>query len=242
MKRTFLALSLCLLSVVSWGVTLPNYDPMQKHVTDTANYLQKSEAVELNRKLTNFEATSSTQIAVVTINSLEGLEPVDYAQQLFKQWGIGQKDKNNGILLLVAKQDNKIRIHVGYGLEGALPDITAKQIITKDIRPLFNNKKYAESFNAGTDSIMKACAGEYAGVPKNEGLSTPIKAGIGIVLLLLLIVIIYSITHPESDMGLMVWAVCDTVSDIASSSGGGGSSDSGSGFGGGDSGGGGADG
>lgn len=242
MKRFALAVCLFVITGIGFGAIIPDYDRMQKHVTDTAGYLTKEQASILNQKMAQFETTSSTQVALVTVETLDGLEPVNYAQQLFKKWGIGQKDKNNGVLLLVAKKENKIRIHVGYGLEGVLPDITAKQIISKQIRPLFNDKKYYEAFDIGTGSIMKVCAGEYAGVAKSDELSTTAKTAIVIFVIIMLIILIYSATHPESDIGLLVWGICDIVTSNSSGGGDGGGGDGGSSFGGGDSGGGGADG
>ena len=102
-------------------------------VTDMAGLLSPEEKQALERKLVAIDDSSSNQIAVVILPTLEGNPIEEYATKLFRQWGIGNKKTNNGILLLIAVQDKKIRIEVGYGLEGAIPDITSINIIAQII-------------------------------------------------------------------------------------------------------------
>src|SRR5690606_388276 len=103
----------------------------------------------------------STQIAVVILKSVGDYEIADYGVQLGRKWGIGSKDKNNGILVLVALGDRKITIQTGYGAEGALPDVITKEIIENDIKPYFKTGSYYEGLDAGTTSLMKYMKGEY---------------------------------------------------------------------------------
>ena len=84
-----------------------------------------------------------------------------YANKLFREWGIGNKKTRNVVLLLIAIQDKKIRIEVGYGLEGAIPDITANNIINNDIKPAFRQQAYYQGIDNATDNIAKAAIGEY---------------------------------------------------------------------------------
>jgi len=122
---------------------------------------------------------------VVIISSLDGYPKEEYATKLFREWGIGNKKTNNGVLLLIAVQDRQIRIEVGYGLEGAIPDITALNIIDNDIKPAFKAGNYYEGIDQATDNIAKAAVGEYKvkKAKKSKG-----KGGGGLFLVILIII------------------------------------------------------
>jgi uncharacterized protein len=130
-------------------------------VNDFANILTSEQEHALEQKLVAYDDSTSTQIAVVTIETLQDYPIEDVALQILRQWGVGGKEKDNGAVILVALKDRKIRIETGYGLEGAVPDITARQIIENDIAPNFRNENYYRAFDEATTSIMKAAAGEY---------------------------------------------------------------------------------
>ena len=130
-------------------------------VTDVAGVLTPEQKQALEKKLVAIDDSSSNQIAVVIIPTLDGYPKEEYATKLFRDWGIGNKKTNNGVLLLVAINDRQIRIEVGYGLEGAIPDITALNIIDNDIKPAFKAGNYYEGINKATDNIAKAAVGEY---------------------------------------------------------------------------------
>ena len=130
-------------------------------VTDLAGVLSPEQKQALENKLVAIDDASSNQIAVVILPTLDGNPIEEYATKLFRTWGIGNKKTNNGILLLIAIQDKKIRIEVGYGLEGAIPDITANSIIDHDIKPAFRQQAYYEGIDKATDDIAKAAVGEY---------------------------------------------------------------------------------
>jgi len=130
-------------------------------VTDVAGVLTPEQKQALENKLVAIDDSSSNQIAVVIIPSLDGYPKEEYANKLFRDWGIGNKKTNNGVLLLIAINDRQIRIEVGYGLEGAIPDITALNIIDNDIKPAFKAGNYYEGINQATDNIAKAAVGEY---------------------------------------------------------------------------------
>lgn len=155
-------------------------------VTDNAGILSPEQKAALEQKLVAFDDSTSNQIAVVIIPTLDGYPIEDYATKLFRDWGIGNKKTNNGILLLIAAQDKKIRIEVGYGLEGAIPDITAINIIDNDLKPAFRSGNYYEGIDQATNDILKAAAGEYKEkrVKKSKG-----KGNSGGVFLIILIVI-----------------------------------------------------
>jgi uncharacterized protein len=146
-------------SVIAQNV-LPRPNP-PKLVTDQAGVLTPEQLQTLEAKLVAIDDSSSNQIAVVILSSLEGQPKEEYATKLFREWGIGNKKTNNGVLLLVAIQDRQIRIEVGYGLEGAIPDITALSIIDNDIKPAFKAGAYYEGLDKATDNLAKAAVGEY---------------------------------------------------------------------------------
>lgn len=146
-------------SVIAQNV-LPRPNP-PKLVTDQAGVLTPEQLQALEAKLVAIDDSSSNQIAVVILSSLEGQPKEEYATKLFREWGIGNKKTNNGVLLLVAIQDRQIRIEVGYGLEGAIPDITALSIIDNDIKPAFKAGAYYEGLDKATDNLAKAAVGEY---------------------------------------------------------------------------------
>ncbi len=163
-------------------------------VVDEAGLFDANQKETLNRKLANHEANTSNQIVVVTIKSLDGYDISDYGYQLGRHWGIGQKDKNNGVLLIVAPNERKVRIEVGYGLEGALPDVTSKTIIQNDILPLFKKGSYYDGVNSGIDKIILAVKGEYT-----PARSTNESSSIGFILFPILFIAIIFINAMPKD-------------------------------------------
>jgi uncharacterized protein len=152
-----------------------------------AGVLSPTEKQFLENKLVSVDDSSSNQIAVVILPTLDGYPIEEYATKLFRTWGIGNKKTNNGVLLLIAINDRKVRIEVGYGLEGAIPDITANNIINNDIKPAFKQGAYFEGINTATDNIEKAAVGEYKVARQKKGKE---KGGSIFLFLVILIVII----------------------------------------------------
>ncbi len=149
---------------------MPRPNP-PKLVTDQAGVLTPEQLQALEAKLVAIDDSTSNQIAVVILSSLEGQPKEEYATKLFREWGIGNKKTNNGVLVLVAIQDRQIRIEVGYGLEGAIPDITALSIIDNDIKPAFKAGAYYEGLDKATDNLAKAAVGEYKEARKKRSKS-----------------------------------------------------------------------
>ena len=133
----------------------------QTLVNDFAGILTADQKQALENKLVLFNDSTSTQIAVVIIPTLGDYEISDYNVQLGRAWGVGGKEFNNGVVLLVAQKEHKLNIATGYGLEGALPDITCKHIIDEEIVPNFKGNDYYRGIDQGTDAIIKATKGEY---------------------------------------------------------------------------------
>lgn len=134
-------------------------------ITDLANVIDAGTEADLDRRLDQLEQKTSHEIAVVTVPSLDGAPVEDYAVRLFKDWGIGQAKRDNGVLVLVAPNEREMRIEVGYGLEGVLPDGLAGEVIQRNFIPHFRNNDY----NAGIrDGVMRV-----ADVVEKEQVLTP---------------------------------------------------------------------
>ena len=167
-------------------------------VNDVAGILSPSEKAALENKLVAVDDSSSNQIAVVIIPTLDGYPIEEYATKLFRDWGIGNKKTNNGILLLIATNDKKVRIEVGYGLEGAIPDIIASNIINNDIKPAFRAGAYFEGIDKATDDIAKAAIGEYKNARTKRTKDT---GGSGVLLFIIIAIIIISIVGRSGGNG-----------------------------------------
>jgi uncharacterized protein len=159
-------------------------------VTDVAGVLTPEQKQALENKLVAIDDSSSNQIAVVIIPSLDGYPKEEYANKLLREWGIGSK-KNNGVLLLISINDRQIWIEVGYGLEGAIPDITALNIIDNDIKPAFKAGNYYEGIDQATDNIAKAAVGEYK-VAKVKKSKSKGSGGLFLIILIIIFVILRS--------------------------------------------------
>jgi uncharacterized protein len=187
MKRLSLLVFLCLFvsSTTLWAQDIPAQSNPTRLVNDYTQTLTSDQAGVLEKKLVAFDDSTSTQIAVVIINGLDGYDISDYALKLGRKWGIGGKENNNGVVLLIAVQDRKINISTGYGVEGALPDITAKHIIDEVIKPNFKGKDYYRGIDEGTNAIIKAVKGEYKIAKKKR------KGSDGGIALVLIVVTIF---------------------------------------------------
>lgn len=130
-------------------------------VNDFAHALTPDQAASLESKLVAYDDSSSVQIAVVTVETTGDYAIEDYALKILRTWGIGNKKTNNGLVILAAIQDHKVFIATGYGLEGSVPDITAKEIVENEIIPNFKEKNYYRGFDLAADEIIKAVNGEY---------------------------------------------------------------------------------
>ncbi|HEY6021384.1 MAG TPA: TPM domain-containing protein, partial [Candidatus Paceibacterota bacterium] len=131
------------------------------YVNDFAHVLKPEAVSSLNADLAAFEASTSNEVAVVTVPNMGGDYVEHYAVQLFQEWGIGKKNKDNGVLLLLAVDEHKIRIEVGYGLEGALPDSVAQSIINNDLTPKLKAGDYDSAVTSAVADIERATQGEY---------------------------------------------------------------------------------
>ncbi|AYA38170.1 TPM domain-containing protein [Hymenobacter oligotrophus] len=164
--RTYGLLLCLLLATAALGQNIPTRPTPPRLVNDLAGLLSPAEEQALEQKLLNYNDTTSSQFAIVTVPSLEGAEIADYGQKLFESWGIGQAQKNNGLLILVAQQERKVTIRTGYGLEGAVPDALAKRIISNVIVPAFKAERYYDGLDGAVDRLIALAGGEYQAEPR----------------------------------------------------------------------------
>jgi len=140
---------------------------LKGRVNDYAGMLSPETVSRLERKLAGFEREQSTQIVVLTIPSLEGDNIDRFAISVGEKWRLGQAGKDNGVILLLARAERKVRIEVGMGLQGVLPDITASQIIRNVMRPHLKGNDFDRGITAGIDAILLATKGEFKSTPSD---------------------------------------------------------------------------
>jgi uncharacterized protein len=185
-KKLIIFFSLVLCTSVAFAQELP--ERSNTLVTDYTNTLSAADKQKLEDKLVAFNDSTSTQIAVVMMKSTGNYDINAYGVQLLRKWGIGEKKKNNGILVLVAMSDRKMSIQTGYGAEGAVPDIITQEIIQKDMKPHFKQDDYYGGLDAATNSLIKYMKGEYKAEPKEE--KGKGAAGSGFIVIIIIVVIL----------------------------------------------------
>ena len=252
MKKAFSIFILSILAVVAYAQNSFNPESLLKRapdkqhlVNDFSGTLTADQQQALEHKLVAFNDSTSTQIAVVIIPSLNGNDISDFNVKLGRAWGVGGKEFSNGVVLLIAKDDHKLNIATGYGVEGALPDITCKQIIDDIIVPKFKGADYYRGIDEGTDAIMQAVKGEYTAPASHRKSGTSFGRIIFIIFIIILALAFGGRKGGGgsfmSRRGFAAWTIGNMLLG-GGGSGGGGSSGGFGGFGGGSFGGGGASG
>lgn len=191
--KTFLSvllLSLFLIPSVLQAQNLPS-EPVG-HVNDFADMLSRSQRQQLEQKLRNYRDTTTTVIAIATLESLNGISIEETATTLFNKWGMWQENKDNGVLILVAKQERKMRIEVGYGLEGAIPDVMAGRIIREILNPAFKRGDFYGGFDRATSALIQLASGEFTGQLTQKRSSKDGGMADFIIFVLFIIFVIYS--------------------------------------------------
>jgi len=155
---------LALFAFVAFLLVLPalalDFPALNGRVVDDAGILDGETRAALTQKLAEFEAKTTDQFVVVTLKSLQGTSIEDFGVELGRHWQIGQRDKNNGVLLIVAPNERRVRIEVGYGLEGALTDAVSRLIIENGITPRFRAGDFAGGITRGVDDIISVLSGD----------------------------------------------------------------------------------
>lgn len=192
-KKSFSLLYLVL--GFAFSVLAQDFPPAPKTlVTDYTGTLTSTQTQQLENKLVAFDDSTSTQIAVVIMKSVGSYDIADYGVRLAQNWGIGGREHNNGILLLVALGDRAVTIQTGYGLEGAVPDAIAYRIIENEIKPAFRLENYFLGIDRATDALIAYTKGEYKANPREEG-----SPGGSIVLLIFVIALAIIIISAKSN-------------------------------------------
>ncbi|SDQ05447.1 TPM domain-containing protein [Flagellimonas zhangzhouensis] len=244
-KVSFLLAFLCI--TLSWGqYTIPDKPKEQTSVYDYVNLLSASQSNALEQKLIRYSDSTSTQIVVAIISSTEGENINFLGAQWGQKWGIGQADKDNGVLILLARDDRRIAINTGYGVEGSLTDLMSKRIIESVIIPEFKRGDYYGGLDAGADAIFKVLNGEFTEERTfGNGVRFPFEAIFPLIIFIVIMIILWSRKNKggrggkgggRRGSGLDIWdmIILSNMGRSSGSSGGfGGGSFGGGGFGGG---------
>jgi uncharacterized protein len=231
------------------ALAAPTFPPLTGRVVDNANVLSPQVETDLTAKLANLEQTTGRQLVVVTLPSLQGYEIEDYGYQLGRAWGIGEKGKNSGVILLVAPTERKVRLEVGYGLEPILTDALSSVIIQTAVLPKFKAGDLEGGIVDGTGAVIqqlalpddqaKAKAQQAFDVPasaRDDSGGSPFPVVIVLIVGVLIVMALFSRPARRSGLtGALPWIILNALL----SGGGGGRSGGGGGWGGGSGGGGG---
>jgi uncharacterized protein len=170
LRKVYLIILLVAAVLKSYAQDFPERPNPPKLVNDFAGMLSEDERQNLENKLDAYNDSTSTQIAIVTISNLGDYEPADYAQRLAEKWGVGQKGKNNGLLILISPHHSEIT--TGYGMEGAVTDAMSKRIIENYMTPAFKQKNFYKGLDDATSVIIKLASGEYKAEDVKAGKGT----------------------------------------------------------------------
>src|SRR5437764_2219057 len=187
--RTLLGSFGFLLVLLAFALAALTFPQLTGRVVDDAGILDAANRANLDSKLASFESKTTAQLVVVTLKSLQGTSIEDYGYQLGRRWGIGQKEKNSGALLIVAPNERKVRIEVGYGLEGDLTDAVSRLIIENSILPRFKTGDFAGGISRGVDDIIQVLSGD-AKEWQQRASKRPDSQGGGMDILLLVLIVV----------------------------------------------------
>jgi uncharacterized protein len=194
MKSIFVLLFLCVFfSQKSFGqFTIPEKPKFQTSVYDYANVLSSNEKIRLEEKLIKYSDSTSTQIVVVIIESLQGEDVSLLATKWGQTWGFGKAKEDNGVVVLLAKEERKIAINPGYGLEDRLTAGIGGQIIRNIIVPEFKAGSYFNGLDKGTDAIIDVFKGKYKGTRENDSQEIPLSTIFFLIVFFLILIVIIS--------------------------------------------------
>ncbi len=190
-KNNILIILLAIFSLQAYAQEFP--EKSNRIVNDYTNFLSVHERNALEQKLVNFSNQTSTQIAIAIVPSLQGYDASSYAFELGERWGVGQKGKNNGLLILVkpktSNSKGEVFIATGYGTEGAVPDAIAKRIVENEVLPNFRQGQYYKGLNQAVNTIISLTKGEYTADDYREQTSGNAGSAIPMIIIFLLIII-----------------------------------------------------
>jgi len=193
-KSLLLAL-LLLLPASVWAQSTPDFPELTGRVVDQAEMLSPQVETRLSQMLAAHEQASTEQVVVVTVTDLQGYPIEDFGYQLGRHWGIGQEGEDNGALLIVAEEERKVRIEVGYGLEGRLTDADSSVIINRVITPAFRQGDFQAGIVSGAAAMIQVLGGEPMAVPQGQqprvAQEKPNAGLVGLILLGMLAVVFF---------------------------------------------------
>ncbi|WEX17343.1 YgcG family protein [Pseudomonas sp. G11] len=227
MRLLRIGLALWLLACVASAQAALTFPALTGRVVDNAQMLDPATRQQLTEQLQALEQTTGDQIVVVTVPDLQGVPIEDYGYQLGRQWGIGQKGKDNGALLIVARDERKLRIEVGYGLEGTLTDAQSWVIINQVITPKFKAGNFSQGISDGVAAMIQVVGGQPLAVPAHVADANFAKnnPGFSIGLFVLLIGVLWLCNRLGLPVGAILLAILSS-----SGRGGGGGGGGGGGF------------
>lgn len=193
-KWSKLSLWVLLISVsfIALRAELPEKPEPVKYVNDLAGVFSPQEAFSLERFLRDYYDSTSTQIAVVTVPTLDGMDVSDYAIKLGEKWGVGKADKDNGVVFLVAPNERKMFIATGYGVEEKLTDVFLSRIRENFILPYFKNQDYYGGVNIGVEKMVERLSGVYQNDDKEEDPGLTLSDIIRVIIVIMIIMYILS--------------------------------------------------
>ena len=230
------AVRLCM-SVLAFAQTGPTFPPLNGRVIDHGDLISDSKELALAGKLEALERDTTDQVVVVTVPDLQGYEIEEYGYQLGRAWGIGQEQRNNGVLLIVAPRERKVRIEVGYGLEPVLTDALSALIIQNEILPSFREGHFERGIEQGVDAIDRqlrldpAEAQARAAAAERPRSGAPI--GVGVVVAVIFFLMILAMIGGAGGRGrrrpsgvgpILLWAAAEALRNSGRGGGGGGAS------------------
>jgi uncharacterized protein len=200
MKKTVVVLIIFFLTAIAWSQDLPRY---QGYVNDYAGMIDSRSAAQIEAVISSIERSTGVEIAVVTITNLESRFIEEEALRYLEGWGVGKKGEDNGLVILVDQQGRRVRIEVGYGLEGVLPDGLAGEIIRYEIIPRFKQGDYGGGLLAAIYKIGKIVGGETVAYPKTSRKRSNIGGLIYLLIIIFIIISAFSGRKRGSRLGLL---------------------------------------
>ncbi len=193
--------------IISAQAEIPTLD---KYANDFTSTLSSSELYTLNSALKTFQDSTSNQVVLLMIPSLNDYPLESFTYEVAAKNKIGTAKNNNGVLFFIAKNDRKMRIEVGYGLEGALPDALTNSILRNEVRPYFKRDDYYSGIAAGLNAIMQASVGEYTNENK-DGERKGFKLPVGIIIMIIIVISLFSRGGRGRGGGVLPWLILGSM-------------------------------
>jgi uncharacterized protein len=212
-RRGILAALLLSLAAATAATAQESIPANDGWVTDLAGFLDPRQEASLEALMESYEQGSGNEIALLTVPDLGGRTIERYALETARAWGIGEQDRHNGALLVVARDERKIRIEVGRGLEGNLTDSISGRIIRNVISPQFKQGRYYEGLRAGVEAMHQAAGGDYAAIPESRGRSRHkgIAGLIGPILFVIVMLLVFGGRGRGGGGGILPWLILGSM-------------------------------